>query len=273
MYTQKRRNGKSSRAARLRLWNAASTRHTRKCPTNSRAYMNGPSARILELERHRLRAGAARRNHKRRAAAVSFGKRHVRRFHFRNPAQISGCSHRCMVSTRRRSHSPRMCCTSSGGSPGFQHERSRLLRKSAANSSSPAAVLAVAGPPWSALPVGVVGVRYLVALGGPPFARRWRSCAALLPRPAPLGEGVMNGRPRTKYTSCFVALSEAACSWSRDIRKSESVVPFLLAKIDIAHERRPRRGAPSVRRMRTERALRGAYSTYTVPEPRHRDLS
>ena len=83
-----------------------------------------------------MSAGPARRNHSLRTPAVMTGVRQVRRFHTRKPVQISGCSQRCIVSTSRRSQSVSTYCTSSGARPGFQHERSRLLRKSAANSSS-----------------------------------------------------------------------------------------------------------------------------------------
>ena len=62
--------------------------------------------------------------------------RHVRRFHLRAASHRSGCIHRCITSTSLRSQSVSTCCTSSLVRPGFQHERSRLLRKSAAHSSS-----------------------------------------------------------------------------------------------------------------------------------------
>ena len=61
---------------------------------------------------------------------------HVWRFQILNLTQISGCVHRWSTSTSLRSQSVRMICTSSFFRPGFQHERSRLLRNSAAHSSS-----------------------------------------------------------------------------------------------------------------------------------------
>jgi len=62
--------------------------------------------------------------------------RHVRRFHLPAASHRSGCFHRCITSTSFRSHRVSTCCTSSLVRPGFQHERSKLLRKSAAHSSS-----------------------------------------------------------------------------------------------------------------------------------------
>ena len=48
----------------------------------------------------------------------------------------AGSSARGRTSTSFRSHRVSTCCTSSLVRPGFQHERSKLLRKSAAHSSS-----------------------------------------------------------------------------------------------------------------------------------------
>jgi hypothetical protein len=106
---------------------------------------------------------------------------HVERFQDLNLTQISGCVHRWSTSTSLRSHSVRMICTSSFFSPGFQHERSRLLRKSAAHSSSwILGALAWSAPCWRAEPcffrtpgepfAAAFGDALLAAVGVPPPA-------------------------------------------------------------------------------------------------------
>ena len=58
------------------------------------------------------------------------------RFQRLSPSHFSGWTQRWRTSTSLISQMVSTCCTASALSPGFQHERSRLFRKSAAISSS-----------------------------------------------------------------------------------------------------------------------------------------
>ena len=112
-------------------------------PSISRAYRNGPSASIRDVERQRLKDGPTYRVSNRRRIAKMVARGHVEWFHVLKPSHRSLCSQTCIASTRRLSHCVRMCCTCIADKPGFQHERSRLFRNRAAHSSS-AILLAVA---------------------------------------------------------------------------------------------------------------------------------
>ena len=97
------------------------------------------------------------------------------RFQRLSPSHFSGWTQRWRTSTSLISQMVSTCCTASALSPGFQHERSRLFRKSAAISSSAITAFALLSAPRLApiRPASSRGSRRgetdrLCGIGGPP---------------------------------------------------------------------------------------------------------
>ena len=97
------------------------------------------------------------------------------RFQRLSPSHFSGWTQRWRTSTSLISQMVSTCCTASALRPGFQHERSRLFRKSAAISSSAITAFALLSAPRLApiRPASSRGSRRgetdrLCGIGGPP---------------------------------------------------------------------------------------------------------